>query len=205
VLHIGRQQDTGEVVLVGLEGADRDDASGLFILNHAPDVDIALWSKYLVQDLKNIRRSYLLVSSTQQRPIASDAHTEDSGIILGNQLVGADTFSEIPDANHASAITADQLTLVGVNHNIIDSSTVNVVALQGTSASIPNLDSPILRACNHPFALTVECDARDIAGVTFEGHHGVGVGGLDVIELDIVVTTGGEEALIGGDAETIDL
>lgn len=41
--------------------------------------------------------------------------------------------------------------------------------------------------------------------MTFEGHHGVGVGGLNVIELDIVVTAGGKEAFIGSDAETIDL
>lgn len=42
VLDIRRQENAGEVILVGLEGADRNDASGFFILNHTPDIDIAL-------------------------------------------------------------------------------------------------------------------------------------------------------------------
>lgn len=42
VLHIRREQNTGEVVLVGLEGADRNNASGLVGLDHAPEVDVSL-------------------------------------------------------------------------------------------------------------------------------------------------------------------
>jgi len=119
--------------------------------------------------------------------------------------VGTNTLSEIPNANHASAITADQLTLVRVNYNVIYCSSVNVVALQGTGASIPDFDSPIFGACYHPLAFTVECDTSDVVGVTFEGHHRVRVGGLDVIELDISVTGGSKEALIRSDAEAINL
>lgn len=42
VLDIGRQEDAGEVVLVRLECADGDDTGGFLVLDHAPDVDIAL-------------------------------------------------------------------------------------------------------------------------------------------------------------------
>lgn len=42
VLNIWGEKDSGEVVLVGLEGADGHDASDLSILEHAPDVNIAL-------------------------------------------------------------------------------------------------------------------------------------------------------------------
>lgn len=119
--------------------------------------------------------------------------------------MSADALSKVPDANHASAITADQFTLVGVNDNVINRSPVHVVALQGAGASVPDLDSPVLRACNHPFAFAMECDTGDVAGVTFEGHHWVGVGGLDIIEFDIVVSAGGEKTLVGSDAQAIDL
>lgn len=119
--------------------------------------------------------------------------------------MSADALTKIPDADHASAITANQLTLVWVNDNVVDGGAVNIVALQSSSASIPNLHSTVLRACDHPLALAVECDTSDVTCVPFEGHHGVGVGGLNVIELDIVVTAGGKETLIGSDTKAIDL
>jgi hypothetical protein len=51
----------------------------------------------------------------------------------------------------------------------------------------------------------VESHACDVGGVTVEGENGVGVGGFDVVELDGVVAGGGEIALVGGDAEAVDL
>jgi len=51
----------------------------------------------------------------------------------------------------------------------------------------------------------VEGDPRDVAGVAFECEERVRVGGFYVVELNGVVAGGGEVALIGGDAEAIDL
>jgi hypothetical protein len=51
----------------------------------------------------------------------------------------------------------------------------------------------------------VEGDAGDVARVAFECEQRVGVGGLDVEELDGMVACGGEVALVGGDAEAVDL
>lgn len=117
----------------------------------------------------------------------------------------ADTLSQVPDTHHAGAITTDQLALVGMDDDVIDGSSVDIVALETTSASIPHLNRPVLGAGDHPFALTVECDAGDVAGVTLKGHDRVGIGGLDVVELNIVVASSGKEALVRGDAEAIDL
>lgn len=51
----------------------------------------------------------------------------------------------------------------------------------------------------------MESDTRDVAGVALEGEEGIWVRRLDVEEFDGVVPGGGEEALIRGDAEPIDL
>jgi hypothetical protein len=51
----------------------------------------------------------------------------------------------------------------------------------------------------------VKGDAGDVACVALEGEQRVGVGGLDVEELDGVVAGRGEVALVGGDAEAVDL
>lgn len=92
-----------------------------------------------------------------------------------------------------------------MNDDVIDGSSVEVVALQATGTSIPDLHSPIFRAGDHPLSFTVECDSRDVACVTFEGHHGVGISGLDIEELDIIVTRSGKESFIRSDAQAIDL
>lgn len=111
--------------------------------------------------------------------------------------MGADAFTQIPDANHASLISTDQLTLVWMNDYIVDWSSVNIIALKTASSCIPHLHSAILRARDHPLALTVECDTSDVVGVTLEGHNRIGIRRLDVIEFDIVMAGGGEEAFVG--------
>lgn len=51
----------------------------------------------------------------------------------------------------------------------------------------------------------MEGDAGDVRRVAFESKDGVRVRGLDLIELDGMVAGGGEEALVGRDAEAVDL
>jgi hypothetical protein len=51
----------------------------------------------------------------------------------------------------------------------------------------------------------VKCDTRDITGVAFEGKDWVGVGGLDIVKLHIMMAGSRKEALVGGDAKSIDL
>lgn len=42
MLNVGGEENPRQVVLVGLEGADRDDACDLGVLDHAPDIYVSL-------------------------------------------------------------------------------------------------------------------------------------------------------------------
>lgn len=148
---------------------------------------------------------YLLISSAEKRSIAGHTDTENSSVFFWNQLVGADTLSQVPDTNHTSMVTTDEFTLVWVDHHIVDRRFVHIVALQTSSSSIPNFHSSILRTGDHPLSFTVKCDASDIVGVTLKCDDGIGVGRFDIKKLDIVVTSRGQETLVRGNAKTIDL
>lgn len=119
--------------------------------------------------------------------------------------MGAVVLGEIPDADTTAPITTDDLTLVGVNDDVVDGAAVVVAALDGAAARLPDLDGAVLGARDHPLTLAVEGDARDVACVALEGQQGVRVGRLDVKELDRVVARGREEALVGRDAQAVDL
>lgn len=114
-------------------------------------------------------------------------------------------LAKIPDAHASAAVAADDLALVGVDDNVVDRMAVGVGALHSAGARLPDLNGAILGARNHPLSLAVECDARNVTRVALEDGYGVGIGGLDVEELDGMVAGGGEEALVGGDAEAVDL
>jgi hypothetical protein len=114
-------------------------------------------------------------------------------------------LAQIPDPHIAPAITANELALVRMNNYIVDGRAVRVVPLDAARARIPYLDRAVFGARHHPLALAVERDACDVGRVAFEGQDGVRVCGFDLVELDGVVASGGEEALVGGDAEAVDL
>lgn len=109
-------------------------------------------------------------------------------------------LSQVPDAHRSGTVPADELSLVWVDDNIVHGRLVDIVALETASASIPDLDGSVFRAGHHPLALTVEGDSGDVVGVAIEGHDRVGVAGLDIVELDIGVSGGGEVSFIGCDA-----
>lgn len=119
--------------------------------------------------------------------------------------MGADTLTKIPHAHHTSLISTDELALVRVNDHIVDGSPVHVISLQTTCACIPDLDSAIFRAGDHPLAFAMERDTGDVVGVALEGHHRVGVCRLDIVKLDIIVASSREKAFVGSNAETVDL
>lgn len=148
---------------------------------------------------------YLLASSAQQRSIGCDTDTCNGAVFLRLQLVNALALTQVPDANHAPAITTNQFSLVGVDDDVIDRELVSVVALKAATADIPDFDGAVLGASDHPFALAVECDSGDVTGVTLKSHQWVRVARLGVKQLDIVVARNGEIFLVGGDAESIDL
>lgn len=119
--------------------------------------------------------------------------------------MNTDVLSQVPDANDTGTITADELTLVGVDDDIIDRRLVGIVPLQSASASIPHLDGSILGAGHHPFALAMERNTGDIVSVAIKGHHRVGIGRLDVVELHIGMAGRCEVALVRSNTEAVHL
>lgn len=114
-------------------------------------------------------------------------------------------LAQVPDTHVPATVAANELALIRVDDDIVDRDSVRVVTLDAGGASIPDLDGAVFGASDHPFPLAVECDAGDVGGVTFESEDGVGVRGFEVVELDVLVSCGCEKALVGRDAEAVDL
>lgn len=53
-------------------------------------------------------------------------------------------LTQIPDPNVPASITADQLTLIWVNHNIIDWNAMGIVSLYISAPRVPDLDGAVL-------------------------------------------------------------
>lgn len=106
-------------------------------------------------------------------------------------------LGQVPNAHAAVSVAADDLPLVGVNHNIVGGASVAVASLDRAGPGLPNLDSAILRARDHPFPFAMECDAGNIASVAFKSMQGIWVRRFDVVELNSMMARGREESLVG--------
>ena len=82
---------------------------------------------------------------------------------------------------------------------------MGIASLNRAAPRLPDFDRAIFRTCDHPFSLAVECDACDVAGVTFKCEQRVRVCGFDVVEFDCVMASSGQEAFVGRDTEAVDL
>lgn len=80
-----------------------------------------------------------------------------------------------------------------------------VISLNHACSGVPYSYGHVLRACDHPFALTVKRDSSDIVCVSFELLDGVWVARLDIVQADHVPASRSEVFLVGGDAQAIDL
>lgn len=107
---------------------------------------------------------------------------------------------QIPDPNASSAITADDLALVWMDNNIVDSASMRVTALDSTTSCLPDLDCAILRACDHPFSLAMECDTSDVSRVALKREKRVRVCRFDIVQLDSMMTSCRKKTLVGRDA-----
>jgi hypothetical protein len=114
-------------------------------------------------------------------------------------------LGKVPNTNTSSTITSNDFALVRVNDYISDWVAMGIASLNRTTSSLPNLDRAVLRACNHPLSLAVKCDTCNVACMSFKSEEGVWVGGFDVVELDSMMASSGEEALVWRYAETVDL
>jgi len=119
--------------------------------------------------------------------------------------VRAFVLPQIPYTHIAAAVATNQLPLIRMYNHIIDRAIVMVNPLYATRSRVPYLDRAVFRTRDHPFALAVEGHASDIPGVAVKGEEWIGIRGADVVEFDIVVARSSEVALVGRDAEAIDL
>ena len=119
--------------------------------------------------------------------------------------MGAVVLRQIPDPDTAAAVTGHYLPLIRMNNHIINRTSMVITSLYPSGSRLPNLNRPVFRGGDHPFAFAVESDAGDVVGVSFECEDWIWVCGFDVVELDVGVGGGREEALVGGDAEAVDL
>ncbi len=98
---------------------------------------------------------------------------------------------KIPDAKASTAVAGYQLPLIWMNDNIIyrrdvgkdilNGSAVSVVSLDASGPRIPDLDSAVLGASNHPFTLAMKCYASDVPRMAIECDHRTWVCGAYVI------------------------
>jgi hypothetical protein len=114
-------------------------------------------------------------------------------------------LAQIPDPHVAASIAADKLALIRMDDNVVDRYTVRVIPLYIPGSCVPDLDCAIFRGGNEPLALAMERNASDVTSVTVEGEDGIGVRGLDVVELDRVMTGSGQITLVWRDTQPVDL
>jgi len=119
--------------------------------------------------------------------------------------VGTVVLGQIPYSDTSRPVATDNLTLIRVDYDIIRRAAMVIASLNRSSPCLPDLDSAVFGASNHPFSLAVKSDACDVAGMPLESQQWVRVRGFDIVELDGVMTSGGKVSFVGGDAEAVDL
>lgn len=113
---------------------------------------------------------YRIIARAQQGSVTSYRNTRHRDIFLGDQLVGAFVFSEVPNPDITPSITSYYLPLIWVDHHVINRDTVIVASLNAPVFRLPYLYPPIFRTSNHPFAFTMESDTGNIPRVPGESH-----------------------------------
>jgi hypothetical protein len=119
--------------------------------------------------------------------------------------MGTVILSQIPHPDTSRPITADNLTLVGMNHHVIRWTAMVVASLNRSGPCLPDLDGSVLGASYHPFPLAVKCDACDVSSVALKCQQRVRVRRLDIVKFDGMVASGGKVSLVRRDAETVHL
>lgn len=123
--------------------------------------------------------------------------------------MGTLVLTQIPDPHIPTTITRNKLALIGMNDDIINGgdmgdnipngSPMGVVALNASSPCVPDLDSAILGAGDHPLALAMEGYARDVSRMAIKREHRAWVCRANVIKLDIVVSSCCKITFVGRD------
>ena len=142
-------------------------------------------------------KSYRVGASAKGRPITRNGNTRNRYVFFRNKLMGAVVFRKIPYSNTSTFVAADNLALVWMNDYVVYSRAMRVASLNCATSSLPYFDSPILRTCNHPFALTVKLNTGYISCMPLKGKKRIWVGGFDIVELYRMVPSSCKKTLVG--------
>ena len=141
---VWREENTGDVFVVSLELGDWHELGYISRLEHTPNVDVSLCICISPMSFRRtVGGTHGVVPSHQHTTVGRNAHTADRDVVFGNQLVSALILSQIPDANVSCLVAANQFSLVGMDHYIVDRRVVLIIALNLACASIPNLDGSV--------------------------------------------------------------
>ena len=116
-----------------------------------------------------------------------------------DELMGAFVLAQIPDAYTSGAIARNEFALIRVDHHIRNRASMMIIALNGSSARVPDFDGSVFGARDHPLALAVECNSGDVPGVSLEGQNWAWIVRADVIEFHVLRSGCSKVLLIGGD------
>jgi len=195
--HVGREQASQQVLGVRRKAMHRVHGGHVPVVGHLPH-----------------KAAAPVVPGHHHAPVIGHGHgAQGRGLLLRRagpcplrlHLVRALVLRQVPQHDPARRVAGHQLALVGMDDDVVDGCPMLVVALDGRGARVPDLDRPVLAAGDHPLALAMEPDGGDVAGVPLKGHHGARAAGVDVVELDGAVAAGCQEALVGRDAQPVDL
>lgn len=196
LLDVWGEQDARDALLVRAEMRDWHQLGAVKVLDKVPYKHVALsmsepdsWARRL--------GTYGVIRGAQERAVTSDCDAGDRDVFFWDELVGTVVLGQVPDSYAARPVAADNLALVGVDHNIVHRAAVVIAPLNCPRPRLPDLDSAVLGAGHHPFSFAVESDTGDVARVALKSQQRVRVGRLDIVELDGVVARGGEVSLVG--------
>mmetsp|Transcript_13792 Transcript_13792/g.50235 ORF Transcript_13792/g.50235 Transcript_13792/m.50235 type:complete len:422 (-) Transcript_13792:152-1417(-) len=140
--------------------------------------------------------------------VAGDREAANGVAHLGHQLAGPRVRAQVPHADAAVLVPADQLVLVGVQHDGVDArgaDELHLAPLRRRQAQVPQLDGAVLGPGEHPLALRVEADGGDVARVRLEGGVGLLPVVADLEQLDVRVARRREERLVRRDLQLVHL
>lgn len=112
---------------------------------------------------------------------------------------------QIPHADVARPVAADNLALVRVYDDVVGGTPMAVAALDRARPRLPDLDRAVLGARHHPFPLAVKRNPGNVARVALKRQQRARVRRFDVVEFDRLVSRRRQEPLVRRDAEPVDL
>ena len=82
--------------------------------------------------------------------------------------MGTVVLGQVPHSDTSRPVATDNLTLIRVDYDIVRRAAMFIASLDRSSSCLPDLDSAVFGASDHPFSLTMKSDACNVAGMPLE-------------------------------------